>query len=86
MLNVKKDINYFDLATGFKYPIWDLFSSLLYARIISPCSKYKTYYDVIPRLYGKTNFSLDQLYEGLRYLGNQYEKIIEIYNDKIKQI
>lgn len=86
MLGVQKDINYFDLATGFKYPIWDLFSSLLYARIITPYSKYKTYYDVMPKLYCKTNFSLNQLYEGLRYLGNQYEKIIEIYNNKINKV
>ena len=32
-----------------------------------------------------SDFSLDQIYTGLEYMGWEYEKIIEIYNHQINQ-
>lgn len=45
--------------------------------------KLKTYIEVIPKLFEKYEFSLDQLYSGLGYIGSEYEKIIEIFNHQV---
>ena len=72
-------------ATGFRFNVFDMLSALIYARAVHPCSKSKTYDEVIPKLFEKLDFSLDQLYSGLEYLGSEYEKIIEIFNHQIQQ-
>ena len=82
-LGVEKDMAILQLAYGLRSSLFDLLSCLVYARIVKPCSKYRTFQDVIPYLCEEANFSLDQLYAGLSILGNEYKKIIEIYNDKI---
>lgn len=78
--------NYIDLmqtATGFRFNIFDMMSALVYARVVHPCSKLKTYIEVIPKLFEKYDFSLDQLYSGFGYIGSEYEKIIEIFNHQV---
>lgn len=85
-LGVKK---YFDLmqsVTGFRFSIHELISALVYARATQPCSKARTLDAVIPRLFEPYDFSLDQLYSGLEYIGLEYEKIIEIYNHQINAL
>lgn len=85
-LNVKKYIDLMQSVTGFRFSVYELISALIYARITEPCSKSKTFEDVIPKLFDKYHFSLDQLYSGLDYIGNEYEKIIEIYNHQINAL
>lgn len=82
-LGVKKYLDLMQSVVGFRFSIYDMISALIYARAIDPCSKCKTYEDVIPRLFEKYGFSLDQLYSGLEYIGTEYEKIIEIYNHQL---
>jgi len=84
-LGTKKYLNLLQAATGFRFNIADLMSALIYSRMVHPCSKSKTYDEIIPRLYEKYDFSLDQLYSGIGYIGAEYEKIIEIYNHQINQ-
>lgn len=84
-LSVKKYIDLMQTATDFRFNIFDMMSSLIYARLVHPCSKSKTYDEVIPRLFDSYDYSLNQLYEGLEYIGCEYEKIIEIYNHQIQQ-
>ena len=70
-------------ATGFRFNIFDMMSSLIYARVVHPCSKLKTYIEILPKLFEAYDFSLDQLYSGLGYIGSKYEKIIEIFNHQV---
>ena len=63
-----------------KFNVFSLLSSLIYSRAVCPCSKAKTFDEVLPKLYEPAKFSLNQLYAGLEYLGSEYEKVIEIYN------
>ena len=84
-LGCKKYINLMQTATDFRFNVSDMLSALIYARIVHPCSKSKTFVEVIPKLFEQHGFSLDQLYSGLEYLGNEYEKIIEIYNHQVAQ-
>ena len=84
-LSVKKYIDLMQTATDFRFNVFDMVSSLIYARLVHPCSKSRTYDEVIPRLFDSYGYSLSQLYDGLEYIGCEYEKIIEIYNHQIQQ-
>ena len=79
----KKYIDLMQTATGFRFNIFDMMSSLIYARVVHTCSKLKTYIEILPKLFEAYDFSLDQLYSGLGYIGSKYEKIIEIFNHQV---
>ena len=78
-MQVKKYVDYFKLTNDFSYDLYELLSSLIYARAVHPCSKYKTFHEVLPNLYDPVHFSYDQLLDGLSFLGNDYEKFVEIF-------
>ncbi len=82
-LGCKKYIDLMQTATHFRFNIFDMMSDLIYARVVHPCSKLKTYWEVIPKLFGKHAFSLDQIYSGLEYIGSEYKKVIEIFNHQV---
>ena len=84
-LGCKKYIDLMQTATDFRFSVFEMMTDLIYARTVHPCSKSKTYVEVIPKLFEKHDFSLGQLYDGLEYIGSEYEKIIEIYNHQINQ-
>ena len=89
-LDIKKYINYYHLNDGINYDfnLYDVLYALICSRIVKPCSKHKTFNEVIPLLFERFNFSYDQLLEGLEFFGNNYENIIELFthqvNDKYK--
>ncbi len=85
-LGVKKYIDLMQTAVDFKFNVFALMSALIYARTVRPYSKRRTFEEVIPKLFEKYDFSLNQLYDGLEYIGSEYEKIIEIYNHQINQL
>ena len=85
-LSVKKYIDLMQTAADFRFNVFDMISALIYARLVHPCSKARTYDEVIPKLFETYEFSLSQLYDGLEYIGCEYEKIIEIYNHQIQQM
>lgn len=82
-LGVKNYIDLLQSITGFRFSLYELISSLVYSRAIFPCSKSKTFEQVIPKLFDNYDISLNQIYDGLEFLGSEYEKIIEIYNHQI---
>lgn len=79
-LDVEPIFNIYDLTRSYHFKLFDVLSALIYARILKPCSKYKTYFEVIPYLESHCCFSYDQLLEGLSYFGDNYEKIVEIFS------
>lgn len=85
-LHVKKYVDYFNLTRDFKFDLYKLLSSLIYARAVNPCSKYRTFHEVLPNLYGHTDYSYDQLLDGLSFLGNEYEKFIEIFTVQVNKV
>lgn len=88
-LNLEKEMEPMKHIHKFKFNISELIEALTYSRIVNPCSKLKTYSEVIPQLYGKYDFSLDQIYDGLEFIGSSYSDFIEILNhclgEKIKR-
>lgn len=84
-LHTKQYIDLMQTATDYRFNVYDMMSSLVYSRVVHPCSKSRTYDEVLPKLFESSAFSLDQIYAGLGYLGKEYEKVIEIYNHQINQ-
>ncbi|MDO5107747.1 MAG: IS1634 family transposase [Coriobacteriaceae bacterium] len=85
-LGVAGDLAYLQVPSGFRFSLADLLSSLVYARAVAPCSKSRTFHEVLPLLEGVgARFSLDQLYDGLAYLGEEHEKVVEIYNARVAE-
>ena len=50
-LGCKKYIDLMQTATDFRFNVFDMTSALVYARAVHPCSKSKTYDEVIPKLF-----------------------------------
>ncbi len=82
-LLTKQYIDIMQSVTDYRFNVYDMMSALVYSRVVHPCSKSKTYDEVLPKLFEASAFSLDQIYSGLEYMGWEYEKIIEIYNHQI---
>ena len=85
-LQVKKYVDYFKLTTDFQFDLYEMLSSLIYARAVNPCSKYKTFHEVLPNLFELIQYSYDQLMDGLAFIGNEYQKFIEIFTVQTKKI
>ena len=85
-LKVKKEIDYFKLTHSFDYDLFELITSLVYSRVINPCSKYRTFHEIIPYLYNSYDYSYDQLLDGLSFIGNEYHKFVEIFTVAVKKI
>lgn len=85
-MQVKKYVDYFKLTNDFNYDLYELLSSLIYARAVHPCSKYKTFHEVLPNLYDTVHYSYDQLLDGLSFLGNDYEKFVEIFTVQTNRV
>ena len=85
-LGIKKYVDYFNLSNSCEYDIYELLSSLIYARLVEPCSKNITFHEVLPLLRDSVNYSYDQLLSGLEFMGNDYGKFIEIFNEQVKKV
>lgn len=88
ILNVLDVETHFDLMQSqrhFDFSLYDIFSSLVYARAVAPFSKHKTFYNVLPCLFKKLNFSYDQLLEAVEFVGSEYEKFVEIFTVSTKE-
>jgi len=86
MLGIERELQWLQITSEFKFSISELLSSLVYARLCQPCSKSKTFHDVLPLLMDKSSFSLDQLYAGIEFLGAESAKVIEVYNHAIESL
>lgn len=85
-LKIKKYVDLFKITNDFRYDLYDLLSSLVYARSVHPCSKNRTFHEVIPNLFQDYDFSYDQLLDGLSFLGLNYEKFVELFTVQTKAV
>ncbi len=79
-LHVSNFLDFLQSPRDFRFRIADLLEALIFCRVTEPCSKNKTFHEVLPLLYDQYDFSYDQLLNGIAYIGSEYEKIIEIFN------
>lgn len=85
-IQTKKYIDLFKLTNDFGYDLYELLSSLIYARSVNPCSKHRTFHEVLPNLYHSCGYSYDQLLDGLSFLGSNYSKFIELFTAQVGDI
>ena len=85
-LKIKKYVDYFKLTQAFQYDLYELLSSLTFARCVHPCSKHRTFHEVLPNLYHAHRYSYDQLLDGLSFLGQNYEKLIEVFTAQVHNV
>ena len=85
-LHIKKYVDYFRLTHDFQFDLYELLSSLIFARAVNPCSKYRTFHEVLPNLYEPVHYSYDQLLDGLSFIGNDYQKFVEIFTVQTKKV
>lgn len=78
-LDVKEHFNYMQSMRNFHFNVFDVFSSLVFARAVAPLSKHRTFHDVLPSILKKVDFSYDQLLETVEFVGSEYEKFVEIF-------
>ena len=81
--NLERDFGYLQSSRKFDFSTLELLSNMIYARILVPCSKMKSYDEVIPKLFESTSFSRNQMYEAIQFFGSEYKKIVEIFNDRL---
>ena len=85
-LDVRKYVSLFSLTSDFKYDLYSVLSSLIYARSVNPCSKRRTFHEVLPYLFEPHDFSYDQMMDALSFLGANYEKFVEIFNVQVSRL
>lgn len=78
-LDVRKDIDALASVRNFQFSLSDCLFSLIYCRLLHPASKHKTCREILPILWDAPDCSYDQILSCLEFVGNEYEKIIEIF-------
>jgi hypothetical protein len=63
------------------YNLSELIQTLTCARVINPCSKLKTFEEIIPTMIEPSSLTLDNIYDGLAIIGSEYNRIIEAVNN-----
>ncbi len=85
MLQVKRFIDLYQLTNDFQFKISDVLFSLIYARAINPCSKLRTFHEVLPFLFQEYDYSYNQMLKGIEFLGSDYEKIVELFTAQVSE-
>ena len=69
----------------FHFNLSDFVRSMIYAQIVNPGSKHKAFEKVMPNIYGTESFSYDQILDTINYIGNDYQKFVELLNISIQK-
>ena len=85
-LNVDGIMNTFTQQKQFRFKMSDFVRAMTYAQISNPGSKLKAYEKVIPSLYKVPTFSYNQILDGVEYIGQDYSKYIELFNQHIDEV
>lgn len=85
----KLEIDSFIDTLGESYPLdiknSQLIRTLIYARIIRLSHKKRTMENIFPILFNCPKFSIDQVYDAIKYIGNDYKKYIDLFNNQVKK-
>ncbi len=78
-LDVEEHFKYMQSTRDFQFDVYDIVSSLVFARAVAPLSKSRTFAEILPSLYKKPSCSYDQILSAVEFIGSEYEKFIEIF-------
>ena len=84
-LDIRKQIDLLTLGSRIRFSLSDVLVSLADARVIDPCSKWKTFAEVFPLMYEDPTkkISLSQMYSGVCFLGTVVQDVVDILNAAI---
>ena len=80
-LGIKFHLDLLDKIENENVSSYDYLLNMVSSRIINPCSKIKTYEEVLPTLFESYNLSKDQIYDKLDFIGDNYSRILEVFNE-----
>ena len=78
-LDALPDVDRLASVRDFQFSVSECLSTLICARLVNPVSKSRTVSEVLPTLWNEPQFSYDQILSCLDFIGNDYEKIVEIF-------
>lgn len=85
-LNYSSQVDAFNFENDIAINPSQLLNDLAIARIISPASKNKTFNEVLSTiLFSEYDSNIKNLYQGLSFLGEHYQKIIQVINHCIRE-
>ena len=84
-LGTDKILDIFTSNKHFDFKMSDFLRSMIYAQVANPGSKLKACENVIPELYDRETYSYDQILDGVNFIGQDYQKYIELFNMKINE-
>ncbi|MEG1313751.1 MAG: IS1634 family transposase [Bacilli bacterium] len=82
-LEPDETLNIMSSNKKFQFKFNDFVRSMIYAQVVNPGSKHNAFEKVFPNMYNCTTFSYDQILETIQYIGNDYQKLIELFNHQI---
>ena len=84
-LDVEQHFDLMQSNRKFDFNVFKIFASLVYARVVAPCSKSKTFHDVLPNLFEEIDYSYDQVLEAIEFVGADYKRFVEIFTEATKE-
>lgn len=84
-LDVKKSLDKMQLGHSFHFNMFDTLMNLVWARLIKPASKKRTYERIFPTLFDAPDVSYDQVLSCLDFTGQNYEKYIEAFTAAVEE-
>lgn len=86
MLDVREVVDILSSVHQYQFSVYEMIEALICSRIISPCSKSRTVSSVFPLLVDSVDISEDQVYDGCFFIGESYEKYIELFNVQYEKL
>ncbi len=85
-LKLEKTLKTVTSTNKCQFDFMKFFKSMIYSQVCNPGSKLKSFEKVIPSLFDSINISYNQILDGVNFLGQDYEKYIEVLNHNINKI
>jgi len=82
-LKVDETMRLMTARKRFRFDFPAFVREMIYAQVVNPGSKHNAFEKVLPTLYGCEEFSYDQILETVQFIGEDYEKFIELFNHQI---
>lgn len=84
-LGIDNELKIMTSNKKFHFEINEFIRSMIYAQVANPGSKLQAVEKVIPNILGITSYSYDQVLDGIKYIGQDYQKYIELLNKHINE-
>lgn len=85
-LNVKQELDLMGLGYKYEKSISSFIEAMMYCQIVKPSSKLKNAQEILPSLFKVEQFSDDQIYRMINFVGSNYKKYIELFNSHINEV